>query len=190
MIVIEGMDNTGKSTLCETLSKEFLLPVVRRSGPYQDFAEWEHAINLDIDQTLPVIRDRVPAISELVYGTILRGGSIAGDDHWDYLERFLNKNLILIYCRPGAKTILDWGNRDQMEGVIENNERLIHAYDRLIDIFEDSLQLKVHHYDFTEEGALQKLLLAIEEDVIDMISTHSAFQRLSTFNFLEGYNER
>lgn len=54
--------------------------------------------------------------------------------------------VLVIMCRPPTKTILNFGEREQMEGVIERSTRIIERYDALID--KMNLQGKVGSLDF------------------------------------------
>ncbi len=75
MIIIEGMDNTGKTTLIHQLSQQFKLPSAR-TGTYprkvSDILNWHNRASA-APRTL--ILDRHPAISDLVYGPIIRGST-------------------------------------------------------------------------------------------------------------------
>ena len=83
LIIIEGMDNTGKSTLVKKLSS--YLPhheVVVSPGPCAEHVQW---CKDELARTDSRIYDRFPIFSETVYGNIIRGYS----DISNYLEDLL-----------------------------------------------------------------------------------------------------
>jgi len=151
MIIIEGMDNSGKTKLAESLSYKFNLEVMKRSGPPKN----REAFILDTLELLTldpeVIYDRHPIISEGVYGPVLRDTNVFESEgtHWEfYMDRLIKNNPLLIYCRPPDTKILSFGSREQMEGVREKARRLIDRYDILMNTISKR-GLLIHKYDFT-----------------------------------------
>lgn len=130
MILIEGTDNSGKTTLGEFLSKELDMELIHSIKPKSK----EHAIrlNLDMFSQQEAIFDRCNIIAELVYGPILRGKSIYEEDSWKWVGVLLRHNPIIIYCRPPESEILNFGEREQMGGVIDNASELIRRYDQVM----------------------------------------------------------
>lgn len=149
MIIIEGMDNGGKSTLVETLTKEFNLPSIKSYRPrieadIHQFHNWASACPATI------ILDRHPAISDLVYGHILRGRSLSTLQ----IARGCRANNTLIYCRPSNRTILHSLNeRTHLAGVTDHSLRLLEEYDLIMDELEPD-----ETYDYTLPRALQALI--------------------------------
>jgi len=156
MIIIEGPDNSGKSTLGAYLQKNLQVPLVHsiKPDPAWNFSQ---ALEQSIMQLLPqrLIRDRTYAISEYVYGPICRGGSALGPMHQKALENLMHYGHLIIYCRPPDNVILNNGDREQMEGVVENHLAIIHRYDRLINELESCGVLKVIKYDYTKSSAVE-----------------------------------
>lgn len=155
MIIIEGMDGSGKTTLAQQLSFRLGKVPVKRfvtsGGPtnFDSLVEQTKATLIEFhdqvtqNQRPVVIYDRFPLISEAVYGTILRGRNHFGDE-WDALiALFLALDPVIIYCRPGIGVILQNIRETadgQMEGVVSRARELINAYDELISW----LQVKAH----------------------------------------------
>lgn len=155
MIIIEGMDGSGKTTLAQQLSFRLGNVPIKRfvtsGGPtnYDLVVERTKATLTELhdqvtqNQRPVVIYDRFPLISEAVYGPILRGRNHFGDE-WDSLiESLLALDPIVIYCRPGIKYIMQNIREtadNQMEGVVSMARELIDAYDELMSW----LQVKVH----------------------------------------------
>lgn len=135
MIILEGPDNSGKTTLGQRLETALGVTLIHSTRPPADASSSdliEHAV-LQVEPRR-VIMDRNYLISELVYGTILRGGPALGRErHLKLMNDMLELgHILIIYCRPSADTILDNGNRQQMIGVIEAHGKIISNYDRLM----------------------------------------------------------
>lgn len=153
MFIFTGMDNSGKTTLVNKVSKELGLPVVKSMGPNHTKDE-KHIWFLDQmarEKAFPrsVIFDRFLPFEEMVYGKILRGDPIYSLDD-PYMKSLNGLNPTIIYTRPPSEVIFNFGDREQMEGVIETKERLLAAWDDLMWKLQ-SRGWEVHVYDYTTE---------------------------------------
>lgn len=160
-IIILGMDNSGKTTLANELSKFLGYPlIVTFKGTKSEMEECmlKNLIHKNI------IFERFPLFDELVYGNILRGESkfTLSDEVYDLLKN--DKNLCIIYCRPSKDKILDFGSREQMSGIIERANDLIVAWDML---FLNRLMIDFrgrcirYDYDFQTVDNLKSYLLNV-----------------------------
>lgn len=154
MIIIEGCDNTGKSTLAEKLSKDLGIEVQHSVRPDPSLAPhniMEHAKR----QLRPrrIILDRVFAISEYVYGRVIRGQSLLKEHHGDAFMELYQRQHMIIYCRPSDKVIQDNKGRDQMEGVVDNFPKIIAEYDDLIKELEQFYKGPIVCYDYTSRSS-------------------------------------
>ena len=127
MFIFTGMDNSGKTTLVNRVSKNLGLPVVKSMGPDHTRDE-KHIWFLDQmarEKAFPdsVLFDRFLPFEEMVYGKVLRGDAI-------YSLKDLNPTII--YTRPHSSVIFNWDGREQMEGVIEKDKKLLAAWDDLM----------------------------------------------------------
>lgn len=153
MIVIEGADNTGKTTLIESLAKEFRLPTIKSFRPPTvktiiDFHNWAKAA-----PRTPVM-DRHPAISDYIYGHILRGESPSDPQ----LIQFLRNQVFLVYCQPPIDTIRGtYLDRAQLEGTHENLDRILSEYESLMSSLEPDFT-----YDYTNPKSLNALYTHIQ----------------------------
>lgn len=148
MIIIEGMDNSGKTTLARTLAAHFAWPLVHSPGYYSKMVSWAKS-------TLTIrgsrVYDRHPCISEQVYGPILRDkDEFKTLEGKKVLKLFVKINPLVIYCKPPDSVIVnDMG--EQMEGVKNSAFHLIMAYNRLVAYLK-LWGLLVVKYDYTEHS--------------------------------------
>lgn len=136
MIIVLGMDNTGKSTLTQSLAKELNGEVVNSMGPGTEKEQQQWVIKQVCDNLRNgnnLIHDRFTCFEEMVYGKVLRGGksNFSLQDNY-YVDLVKSMKPIIIYARPPREVIFNFGTREQMEGVIEHSEKLLEAYDELI----------------------------------------------------------
>lgn len=147
MIIVEGMDNSGKTTVVNQLASQFGLPTVHSPGPapYQKLRDFIMETALARFEGRMFIYDRHPIISEHIYGPVLRGHDDL-DMKWTRLIGSLNP--LVIYCDPGIDMIM--GNtRDQMPGVMENAEKLLEAYRHFINVTASGKLDRIIRYDYS-----------------------------------------
>lgn len=132
MIIIEGLDNTGKSFLVKRLSKDMGLLAMnnqRRPQASRDISDYMHMV-MDLSHRFPVILDRLALISEPIYGPICRGQFMLSNWQIHTLTYQLkDRKPAIVYCRPPDSIILKFGAEPQMPGVIEHGPELLKAYD-------------------------------------------------------------
>jgi hypothetical protein len=163
MVIVEGMDNSGKTTLVRALSEDCKLLVMnnrRRPKSREDVIDYVDMV-IPIANRFPVILDRFAPISEPIYGPICRDSHLlTKDDIGQCLLKVARGQTstgvlqgngsmaLIIYCRPRDSTVL--GFKDdipQMEGVIENGQALLQAYDKSMKEL-GSFWFTVAHYDW------------------------------------------
>ena len=129
-VIVLGMDNTGKTTLCKYLNEVQDFELVHSCGPNKTKKEMEEFIreNLNKDN---VVFERFCFFEEMVYGKILRGNSKFSFSDTIFQD-ILESGVKIIYCRPSKETIKNWQNREQMEGVISHADELIERFDKVI----------------------------------------------------------
>lgn len=177
MILVEGPDNSGKSTLIEQLAKEFdLFKCDRPHGPPKTP---EELLNRTLDvqnfyKSKMVIMDRNPVIGESIYGPILRGHNM-----WDDLDekmnceaelfsKLLSGTIFLIYCRPPRETLLDlsthqvkdYDTREHLESLSKNKSKIVDAYDSCM------LKWATYIYNYKNPLALKDLISTIRKEYI------------------------
>lgn len=107
MIVVEGPDGAGKTTLIRTLQEHLDLPIAPRvvtkyAEAMVDLREWvDRNLAEGFQQT---IFDRHRLISETIYGPILRDEQESGFSELSWLaprmKQFYQIQPIIIYCLP------------------------------------------------------------------------------------------
>jgi len=166
IIIVEGMDGTGKTTLIQQLAHHLDVKpkkFVKSSGPYEDFKRTLVAstipeiIELETASVKgwPIKRlyDRFPLISEAVYGPILRGHNCFGGLYYPLRGRLLALKTVIIYCRPDRGVIhTNVQQTPQMSGVREHFSELLDAYDKLfVELTESPGNSYITVFDYTRD---------------------------------------
>lgn len=141
-IVVFGCDNTGKTTLCNDLLEEFndygglsgKTVLAKSIGPNKTKKQYIQFMEAFLNSNDNVIFERFPLIEEVVYGNILRGKNIFDSEDGDMIYRCFNCVDLYIFCYPGLLNILNFGKREQMEGVIENSIDIINGFNRVVEL--------------------------------------------------------
>lgn len=174
-IIIEGMDNTGKTTLIQRIIREYArgYSVSKVSlGPNCSDKEQKDWLthNIDFIQRNPeelILYDRFLPICDTVYGNVLRGGSVWSIDNPQLRVIKDSYNPLIIYCRPHIDVITGFSDgRDQMEGVEENAIKLVEAYDRMISDLKAKYGYDILVYDFNYKEDHQR----VKEAVINILN--------------------
>lgn len=134
MIIVEGMDGSGKSTLIPKLSKDLQLEVASRAvtpeeGPLPGLVKWfwKH-----VEDPSPevLIYDRFPAFSDPIYAGVLGRGRKIGPAQ--VLAFRMRVDPFVILCDPGIQTVrTNVLKSPQMPGVAKNVEKLYTQYKNL-----------------------------------------------------------
>jgi len=149
MIIVEGPDNSGKSTLIKRLMEDFDLlygpkfniPKIVKKGNigavkikmavhthYNDIIE---LLKQSPRYLKPYIFDRV-YFSELVYGNVYRGGiaiSLTGQVSLPILIK--EANPLIIYCNPPVDLILQKYDEREQYGEHYDLSRIVNLYDNI-----------------------------------------------------------
>ncbi len=129
MIVIEGPDASGKSTLALELSHKLGYPIVPSEGPEKEPGEILDRIRRY--NALPqdnLIFDRHPVISQSIYSNFNQSTKISEE----LLQAFKDKNPLIIYASPknkGLHTIKEHDTLLHVEMVTQNAPKIAEAYD-------------------------------------------------------------
>lgn len=165
MIIFTGMDNSGKTTLATRVSQELGLPLVKSLGPDHTRNE-KHLWFLDQmtrESVYPgsVIFDRFLPFEEMVYGKVLRGDPIYSLDD-PYMRSLKDLDPTIIYTRPSSEVIFNFGDREQMTGVVETREKLLIAWDDLMwKLLNSGWNVQV--YDYTMDSDFEEKFKSTSE---------------------------
>lgn len=160
MIVVEGLDNTGKTTLVSKILERYPALKYRASignkhnPPQIARAAQDEAYSWDMMKR--VVSDRSRIISEFVYTPLLGNRATAYTYHtWlEMIGTFCQHEHLIVHCkRHRAKIIDDWHEEDQLEGVRRHLAELDDRYDHLMDMMWFLSQiteskLRIVHYNF------------------------------------------
>ena len=143
-IIVEGFDNSGKSTLAASLGRPVVHPGPR-PGPSEELDYLVEQLRTSVH---PVTMDRVTAISQPCYGDIA-----SLPFYLPYVRKMLDSYpCILIYCRPPTEVIKDFSNHVVKSYDDENKVRWLQDNaDRIIANY-DHVMAKIPHlrYDYTD----------------------------------------
>lgn len=151
-VIVEGPDGAGKSTLIESArQKDRYFVRVQSSGPPPSIIavnRWLRWLG-QFPKELNLVCDRIPVISERIYGPILRDIDLFEQYDIDY---GLEKVDVIVYCRPPNEVLLRNAAKGvHLAGVSSRQAELISAYDRLMERL--AYVLPVVRYDFTRTSA-------------------------------------
>lgn len=173
MIIVEGCDNTGKTTLVNTLANDPLLnkhgafKTEKSSGPTASLGEHLNWVTKAIRTKNPrVIYDRYAPICERVYGPLLRPaqGDKFGPYTFDLLRITTKLEPVIIYCRPSQDVVEEWGAREQMGGVKSHVTEILARYDWVMELIQEMACGKTlfMRYDYTKKNSYDEVRAACE----------------------------
>jgi len=144
-IVIIGMDNTGKTTLVNDMKNILNIESIKSPGPNFTKEEMYEEIITDLSKEELVILERFAIVEEMIYGEILRNApKFNFEDLMQIKEKY---NPIFIYCRPKKENVFNFGDREQMEGVIEQSKKLLEGFDNLYNKMIQN-EFDIFRYDY------------------------------------------
>lgn len=141
MLIVEGPDGGGKTTLVESLCSRLELEVRPRSstsdhGPVGELGDW---IDRDFTTNTHVgIYDRHPLISETIYGPLIRASQSdllsMGPVEDLFHMLYSTTPLLIIYCLPPVANVRvnvgqsHEGTTDHLRGVLKFTDQLYDLY--------------------------------------------------------------
>lgn len=155
-IILEGFDNSGKSTLAKRLG----LQIIHAGGaPKTDEQLQQYLVDQAKYADQAVVLDRVSCISHQVYGNNMLNSHLM-----KHLRDFTcNEKVVLVYCRPPTEVMKNFGNHiikdhdsmDHLEDIMRNAQTYIDRY--------DGLMACISHvkYDYTRDGDNEEFIKAL-----------------------------
>lgn len=159
MIVVEGPDGSGKTTLAKWIEEEFSIEYRRaptlssEHGPDDEAVVWfENQMDRDIEGG---VYDRIFTISEPIYQLATPGRPLMRDEVYMglALQKLWVKCDLLIFCLPpwaDARQNLEDVNRLALQGVdVLALEKIHWAYNYQFQLFKECYFDRVTLYDYT-----------------------------------------
>lgn len=169
MIVVEGFDASGKSTLAKRIAEMLHWPVLHTGGPTSDEADVIACLMRSRSRwQKKVVQDRVTHISESVYSHLEFPAKAARA-----LEaiREIPPTVFMVYCKPPPEFLTNalieehrqqaWDTNDHLERVHRDARSMIAFYDTVMAMV--SLRCQVHVYDRSREPGAESILKLVEE---------------------------
>lgn len=133
MIVVEGPDNAGKTTLAEAIGLQRYT-----AGPApRDARELTECL---LDQraraSMPCVQDRLTCISQQVYSDAPESGLLG-----EALREFVKiPMVVVVYCRPPQRILMDlskhkiksYDTEESLKKIIDNQHTYIERYDAIM----------------------------------------------------------
>lgn len=152
LVVIEGVDGSGKTTLCEKI-REAIKPyfaILRHSQRPKTPEDLTNILSwiTYIPDTMDVVIDRYPLISESIYGPVFRQRDLFTESGID-IPYHLNRIDRIVYCRPPMHYIKhNMHVQAQMSGVHDKIDELVTRYDdKMSELAESGID--VVQFDYT-----------------------------------------
>ena len=136
-IVLFGTDNSGKTTLGKSLAKDldgYYLPPL---GPVPLKTQLAF-LDMNLEEADTLIFDRFPVLEEDVCGVIFRGRSNFAQVPQEQYDRYIDSVDLFVFCNPGLEAILNWGEREQMDGVKDEIISLYAGYSEWFKLLKDA----------------------------------------------------
>lgn len=178
MIIVEGPDSSGKSTLVEKLKDRLHLVHIKpiKHGPPVDAKDlYERAKHILMEATKHqknnTIVDRFGLIGESIYGPVCRGKDMwveIPDKKQEIFSAFNTLNPFIIYCRPPANIIANLANHEvksydtpeHLKTLKKNQALIIKSYD---NYFANWKSYNFFIWDYTKPENYYDLVKCLEE---------------------------
>jgi hypothetical protein len=163
LLVVEGADCMGKTTLVGQLQEALKWPSVHTGGPKTDEQLEEAFGRLEAIQKLGprTIIDRAPMLSEIAYRPVSSGERVTPENRLSYVARLSELNPVVVVCRrrelPDLKVVeRPHKSLEYWAKVIGGYEGIVARYDDLIYLLSKQ-GVPVYVYDWTLEGEWDNL---------------------------------
>lgn len=169
MILIEGPDGAGKSTLARELGAALGLNQTHSPGPRGARERTYDALGEAVKGNSPVrIHDRL-YYSEIVYGIVLRGRVEFSHRERVYVETVLHGalNVPTIFCMPPLETVVK-NVEDTGEGQLAGNipvvphiKKIYAKYDQIVrnlTWMENARMIRYNYLDTSNKGIMMEVI--------------------------------
>lgn len=171
-ILVEGPDNSGKSTLCEKLANHFHWPIERATRPLKSEDDMFDMCTQDIMlMQTSCIMDRSYIISDAIYGPLCRNQSLVDLRYWFAQIQTIQRtcgNFELIFCDGPDNVLANMSThivkitdtREHLAAVERNKMALISAYRNLRNAMHLTMDTRV--VNPREKNAIPLLIESLE----------------------------
>lgn len=160
LLVVEGADCMGKTTLVGQLQEALKWPTLHTGGPKTDEQLEESMRRVEAISSSYII-DRLPVLSEICYRPITRGVVVPEDLQLQFLDRVSELDPVVVVCRTQIipnivaeerphKSLEYWAK------VKEGYPGIVARYDTLVDWLRHA-RVNVFVYDWTDPQAFGAL---------------------------------
>jgi hypothetical protein len=170
LVVIEGPDGGGKSTLAKAIQDRYGFgyrhegPPPKGADPLLYYQARLFDAMLEALRTKGVVLDRF-ALGERVYGPLLRGADNLGDAGWGTIDRCLQAvGAVQIVCLPDYDTCrAAWAARNAAKGELVTDEVMFRKtwlewYRVTTQVWRPDPRTLHFVYDWTRRGVLDELI--------------------------------
>jgi hypothetical protein len=173
MIILEGPDNSGKSTLAKLFKMRGFAVVHPGGAPSSPQQEEDMMLAQANNAALQIVHDRVTCISNPIYN-LYRGDSKPDMRYGYWLSETLAKpGCVLVYCRPPIENMLNFATHEakahdsaeHLKMIESNAINLIKSYDLMMS-FVPHIQ-----YDYTNAESFD--IDVVERLCVDLNFWHS-----------------
>lgn len=130
MLIIEGPDGTGKSTLIERLNREYSLPIKSGEGPPKDIEDFRNRVDRYLRLESITLYDRHPVISGPIYASAR--GVKPGLTKSQLIDFYSRPKLVLITHPKNASVFTHqakaYDTEDHLRLVNEHSEKIASLY--------------------------------------------------------------
>lgn len=169
MIVVEGFDASGKTTLATRIAERLRWPVLHTGGPTTDEADvLACLIRSRQRMQKKCVQDRITHVSESVYSmTEFPAKAARALD----AIREIPSTVMVVYAKPPPEFLVEallhehrqqaWDTNDHLERVHRDARTMIAFYDTVMAMVE--LRVPVIRFDRSRPGETEKILKLVEE---------------------------
>lgn len=155
MLVFEGPDNSGKSTIASYVSHELGIPLYHFGKPPKNVMDLRNRLKFMLENHDRYIFDRIPLISEQVY-SILRTQNLLSvlNNAECFYTRFRDLNPLVVYCRPSTSIMLE-GHKgkkhDSPEHLAAVEEKALQLIERYDQVMNSEYLPPCWYFDYTKQ---------------------------------------